>query len=65
MLKDDKLSILNLSFKYIPAEKTDIRETFKRVREQLSNVDPPKNQESKMPLVLNLGGFVLSAEWLE
>lgn len=65
MLKDDKLSILNPSFKYIPAAQTDIRETFKRIREQLSNDNPPKNQESKMPLVLNPGGFVLPAEWFE
>jgi len=66
MLKDDKLSILNPSFKYIPAAQTDIRETFKRIREQLSNHNSsPKNQENNKPLVLNPGGFVLPAEWFE
>jgi hypothetical protein len=65
MLKDDKLSILNPSFKYIPAAQTDIRKTFKRIREQLFNDNPPKNQENNKPLVLNPEGFVLPAEWFE
>jgi hypothetical protein len=46
-------------FKYVPSASTDIRETFKRFTQ---------NQDKNKPLVepiLPLGGFVLSAEWME
>jgi hypothetical protein len=55
-----QLRITDPSFNYVPAAKTDIRETFRRFT--------ASNQESKEPLViptLNLGGFVLPAEWFE
>ena len=58
-------SILDPEFKYIPSTKTDISKTFARVKRSLN---PPKNQESKKPLVdptLTPEGFVLAAEWFE
>jgi hypothetical protein len=59
----DEKSILNPSFKYTPSSKTDIKETFKRVKKELKIA--PKNQDNNKPLVLNPGSFVLSDEWLE
>jgi hypothetical protein len=52
-------SILHPDFKYIPAAKTDIRETFSRIKRQIS-----EGQDNNKPLVLNPGGFVLPSEWM-
>jgi hypothetical protein len=64
-------SILNPNFKYIPAAKTDIRETFKRFQSEMSTwgqdlekpLVTPKNNNLDKPLVLNPEGFVLPVEW--
>lgn len=55
-------SILNPDFKYTPAARTDIRDTFRRARMEL-NSTAPKGQDIKKPLVLNPEGFVLSVDW--
>ena len=44
------------NFKYVPSAKTDIRETFRRAREQM--------QKEKEPSLIP-DGFVLSAQWFE
>jgi hypothetical protein len=56
-----QLRLTDPSFNYVSAAKTDIRDTFRKVRESLGGQDKNK------PLVptLNPGGFVLSAEWFE
>jgi hypothetical protein len=76
--ENDPKNILNPSFKYTPSSKTDIRETFKRIKKELKIA--PQNQDNNKPLVpppkisldkplvepiLNPGGFVLPAEWFE
>jgi hypothetical protein len=56
-----QLRLTDPSFNYVPAAKTDIRETFRRFA-------TPKNQDNNKPLVsptLNPGGFVLPAEWFD
>ena len=57
------LSILDQSFKYTHSSKTDISKTFAKARKEIRG-----GQDKLKPLVeptLNLGGFVLSAEWFE
>lgn len=56
------LSIFDPNFKYIPSSKTDISKTFARIKRELNR---PKNQDIKEPLVLTPESFVLSAEWLD
>ena len=58
----DPKSILNPSFRYTPSSKTDIRDTFKRIQNDLNC---PKNQDNNKPLVLNTDSFVLGVEWLD
>jgi hypothetical protein len=66
-----QLRLTDPSFNYVPAAKTDIRETFRRF-------STPKNQDNNKPLVPQGGQslkkplvalipdcFVLSAEWME
>lgn len=55
-----QLRLTDPSFNYVPAAKTDIRDTFRRF-------STPKNQDNKKPLVPSLipEGFVLSAQWFE
>ena len=55
-----QLRLTDPNFNYVPAAKTDIRETFRRFA-------TPKNQDNNKPLVPSLipEGFVLSAEWFE
>ena len=56
-------SILDPRFKYTPSSKTDITKTFARIKKEIRG-----GQDKIKPLVeptLNLGGFVLSAEWFE
>jgi len=43
---------------YVPAAKTDIRETFNRIRQELLNQKP-------LVPILAPDGFVLSAEWFQ
>ena len=68
--------ILNPDFKYIPAARTDIRDTFRRAKVELNSTAPKGQDNNKplvslggnglnKPLVLNPGGFVLGIEWLE
>jgi hypothetical protein len=70
--ENDPKSILNPSFKYTSSSKTDIRETFKRIKKELKIA--PQNQDNQKPLVaqnnnfdkplvLNPEGFVLSVDW--
>ena len=57
------LNILDQSFKYTHSSKTDISKTFAKARKEIRG-----GQDKLKPLVeptLNLGGFVLSAEWFE
>jgi hypothetical protein len=68
-----QLRLTDPSFNYVPAAKTDIRDTFRRF-------STPQNQENNKPLVaqrgnsldkplvelnLNPEGFVLPAEWFD
>jgi hypothetical protein len=54
-----QLRLTDPSFNYVPAAKTDIRETFRRF-------STPKNQESLKPLVALIPDcFVLSDEWMD
>jgi hypothetical protein len=56
-------SILDPRFKYTPSSKTDISRTFARVKKEIRG-----GQDNQKPLVeptLQLGAFVLSAEWFE
>jgi len=56
-----QLRLTDPSFNYVSADKTDIRETFRRFA-------TPKNQENNKPLVslpLIPDGFVLPVEWFE
>jgi len=50
------IPITDPRFQYVPSAKTDIRDTFRRAREQM--------QTQKEP-ILSPGAFVLSAEWFE
>ena len=68
--------ILNPDFQYIPAARTDIRDTFRRAKVELNSTAPkgqdnnkplvaPQNNNLDKPLVLNSGTFVLPVEWLQ
>ena len=50
------LRITDQKFSYVPAAKTDIRDTFRRAREQLEKQKEP----SLIP-----EGFVLPVQWFE
>ena len=54
-------SILSPNFQYTSAAKTDIRETCRRFKSELST----RGQDLEKPLVINPGCFVLPIEWLE
>jgi len=66
-------SILSPDFKYTPAARTDIRDTFRRFQFELAtknqdNNKPlvgPKNNNLDKPLVLNPEAFVLPVEWFD
>jgi hypothetical protein len=51
-----KIPITDNRFNYVPSAKTDIRDTFRRAREQL--------QREKEP-TLQSGSFVLPVEWFQ
>ena len=55
-MKVPAIPITDPRFQYVPAAKTDIRDTFRRAREQM--------QTQKEP-ILSPGAFVLPAEWFE
>ena len=50
------IPITDARFQYVPAAKTDIRDTFRRAKEQIEKEKEPN---------LIPEGFVLSAEWFE
>jgi hypothetical protein len=57
-----KIPITDNRFNYIPSAKTDIRETFRRVRAEMVG-----GQESLKPLVasLNPESFALRDDWFQ
>jgi len=50
------IPITDPRFNYVPSAKTDIRDTFRRAKEQL--------EKQKEPILIP-EGFVLPAEWFE
>jgi len=50
------IPITDPRFNYVPSAKTDIRDTFRRAKEQMEKEKEPN---------LIPEGFVLSAEWFE